>query len=208
MLFKTDAEKAFGVDTYLSPEMDAAIKLWGELEGAHGMKPPWVKGKVETIDFSNTIADELSKLITQNIYIKVQGLYSGIMPEQMQKVFDEYVLENSIKFMCDVLKFGGVMAKWDGKGIQFLRPDMFLVTEFDSSGEILGCIFLSYHSEGKKYYTRAEWHRFEEMKRVVDGSGQTETVDIYRISNKAFLSDNKGDLGRAVSYTHLTLPTN
>ena len=27
MLFKTDAEKAFGVETYLSPEMDNAIKL-------------------------------------------------------------------------------------------------------------------------------------------------------------------------------------
>lgn len=29
MLFKTDAEKTFGVETYLSPEMDNAIKLWG-----------------------------------------------------------------------------------------------------------------------------------------------------------------------------------
>ncbi len=42
MLFKTDAEKAFGVETYLSPEMDAAIKLWGQLESG---KPPWVKGR-------------------------------------------------------------------------------------------------------------------------------------------------------------------
>lgn len=28
MLFKTDAEKAFSVETYLSPEMYNAIKLW------------------------------------------------------------------------------------------------------------------------------------------------------------------------------------
>ena len=32
MLFKTDAEKAFGVETYLSPEMENAIKLWEQLE--------------------------------------------------------------------------------------------------------------------------------------------------------------------------------
>lgn len=198
MLFKTDAEKAFGVETYLSPEMDAAIKLWGQLEGAHELTPPWAKGKVETIRFSNTLADELAKLIVQNIDIKVEGLRPGIMPEQMQKVFDEYVLQKSTDFMCDVAKFGGVMAKWDGKGIQFLRPDMFLVTEFDSNGDIHGCIFFSYHAEGKKYYTRAEWHRFESVNRTNEATGQTETVSIYHISNKAFLSDNQNEIGREV----------
>ncbi len=40
MLFKTDAEKAFGVETHLSPEMDDAIKLWEQLESG---KPPWLK---------------------------------------------------------------------------------------------------------------------------------------------------------------------
>lgn len=197
MLFKTDAEKAFGVETYLSPEMDNAIKLWEKLEGAHGLKPPWVKGKVETIKFSNTIADELAKLITQNIDIKVQGVRSGMMPSQMQKIMDEYVLQQSNDFMSDVVKFGGVMAKWDGKGIQFLRPNMFLVTEFNSNGEILGVIFFSFHAEEKKYYTRAEWHRFENVKRT-DESGETKTVRVYRISNKAFKSDNKDEIGREV----------
>ena len=72
MLFKTDAEKAFGVETYLSPEMDAAIKLWQQLESGN---PPWVEGDTRTIRFSNTVARELSKLITQNIDIKVQAKY-------------------------------------------------------------------------------------------------------------------------------------
>lgn len=198
MLFKTDAEKAFGVETYLSPEMDEAIKLWEQLEGAHGLKPPWVKGKVETINFSNTIADELAKLITQNIDIKVDGLRSGMMPEQMQKVIDEYFLQNAPEIMNDVVKFGGVMAKWNGKGIEFLRPDRFLVTEYDSNGYIHGCIFFSYHSQGKKYYTRAEWHRFETESRKNEETGESETVKVYRISNKAFVSDNKDEIGREI----------
>ena len=70
MLFKTDAEKAFGVETYLSPEMDAAIKLWGQLENG---KPPWVDDDIRTIRFSNTISEEMAKLVTQNIDIKIQG---------------------------------------------------------------------------------------------------------------------------------------
>lgn len=197
MLFKTDAEKAFGVETYLSPEMDEAIKLWEQLEGAHGLKPPWAKGKIETINFSNTIADELAKLITQNIDIKVEGLRAGMMPEQMQKVIDEYFLQNASEIMNDVVKFGGVMAKWNGKGVEFLRPDRFLVTEYDSNGYIHGCIFFSYHSEGKKYYTRAEWHRFEKIKER-DEAGEMISFRRYRVSNKAFVSDNREEIGREI----------
>lgn len=197
MLFKTDAEKAFGVETYLSPEMENAIKLWEQLEGAHGLNPPWVKGKVETIKFSNTIADELAKLITQNIDIKVQGIRSGIMPDQMQKVIDDYFLKNSMEIMCDVIKFGGVMAKWDGKGIEFLRPDMFLVTEFDSNKDIQAVIFFSFNSKEKKFYTKAEWHRFEVETRKNE-DGENETVKVYRISTKAFVSDNQNEFGREI----------
>lgn len=200
MLFKTDAEKAFGVETYLSPEMDNAIKLWEQLEGAHGLKPPWVKGKVETINFSNTIADELAKLITQNIDIKVEGLRSGMMPEQMQKVIDEYFLQNAPEIMNDVVKFGGVMAKWNGKGIEFLRPDRFLVTEYDSNGYIHGCIFFSHYQKEKKFYTRAEWHRFEDVVRRTDSEdGPAGPVRIYRVSNKAFVSDQQDQIGRETS---------
>ena len=93
MLFKTDAEKAFGTETYLSPEMDAAIKLWGQLESG---KPPWVKGDTRTIRFSNTVARELAKLITQNIDIKVQPKYgTGETAKRIQKSIDDYFLKNA-----------------------------------------------------------------------------------------------------------------
>lgn len=198
MLFKTDAEKAFGVETYLSPEMDNAIKLWEQLEGAHGLTPPWVRGKVETIGFSNTIADELAKLITQNIDIKVEGVRSGAMPEKMQKSIDDYFKKNATEIMCDVAKYGGVMIKWGRNGIDRMRPNRFLVTEYESNKDILGCIFFFYHRDGKKIYTRAEWNRFEEITETNKETGETETVKVYRISNKAFLSDSPDEIGREV----------
>ena len=69
MLFKTDAEKAFNVNTYLSADMENAIQLWKLLENG---KLPWVDEDVRTIRFSNTVARELASLITQDIDIKVQ----------------------------------------------------------------------------------------------------------------------------------------
>lgn len=195
MLFKTDAEKAFGVGIYLSPEMDNAIKLWGQMESG---KPPWVDDDIRTISFSNTIAEELAKLITQNIDIKVQGIRSGTMPEQMQKVMDKYFLDNAKDVIYSMVAFGGVIAKWDGKGVEFLRPGMFLVVEYDSSGEIQSVIFLSFWQKDKKFYTKMEWHRFEEST-TTDESGNHVTNRIYHISTKAFKSYNQNDIGRQVS---------
>ncbi len=193
MLFKTDAEKAFGVETHLSPEMDAAIKLWGQLESG---KPPWVKGDTRTIRFSNTVARELAKLITQNIDIKVQSKYgTGETAKRIQKAIDDCFLKNAQENIEKVIRLGGVMAKWNGDGMDYIPPDRFLVTEFDSNGEVTGAIFFSYYQKEKKFYTRAEWHRFEDGERR-DEAGESVSVRVYRVSNKAFVSDNQDEIGR------------
>lgn len=193
MLFKTDAEKAFGVETYLSPEMDAAIKLWGQLESG---KPPWVKGDARTIRFSNTVARELAKLITQNIDIKVQSKYgNGETAKRIQKAIDDCFLKNAQENIEKVIRLGGVMAKWNGDGMDYIPPDRFLVTEFDSNGEVTGVIFFSYYQKEKKFYTRAEWHRFEDGERR-DEAVESVSVRVYRVSNKAFVSDNQDEIGR------------
>ena len=193
MLFKTDAEKAFGVETYLSPEMDAAIKLWGQLESG---KPPWVKGDTRTIRFSNTVARELAKLITQNIDIKVQSKYgTGETAKRIQKCIDDCFLKNAQKNMEKVIRLGGVMAKWNGDGMDYIPPDRFLVTDSDSNENITGVIFFSFHQKGKKFYTRAEWHRFEDGTQKSE-AGESMSVRVYRVSNKAFVSDNQDEIGR------------
>ena len=195
MLFKTDAEKAFGVETYLSPEMDNAIKLWEQLESG---KPPWLKeSDGRTVAFWNTIAEELAKLITQNIDVKVQGIRSGEMPEKMQKIIDKHFLQNAKDNIHAMVFFGGVMVKWNGTGTEYLTPNMFLVTEFDSNKDIWSAIFFSYYSKGKKFYTKAEWHRFEESTRK-NQAGESETVRIYHVSTKAFQSDNQDEIGREI----------
>lgn len=196
MLFKTDAEKAFGVETYLSPEMDNAIKLWEQLESG---KPPWVGEDIRTIRFSNTVARELSKLVTQNIDIKVQAKYgTGETADKIQKALDDYFLKNAQKIMQEVMMLGGSMAKWNSKGMDYIPPDRFLVTEFDSNGDINGAIFFSYYQKEKKFYTRAEWHRFEDDTQKNE-AGEMVSVRRYRVSNKAFASDQQDQIGRETS---------
>lgn len=198
MLFKTDAEKAFGVETYLSPEMDAAIKLWGQLESG---KPPWLKDSDgRTVSFSNTVARELAKLITQNIDIKVQpaaGFTSREKADFIQRAIDDYFSKVAQEKMERIIRLGGLMAKWNGKGIDFLSPDRFLITSFDSNGNIDGVICFDFYSDKKKFYTRAEWHRYEDSTRKND-DGTVEKIRAYRISNKAFVSDQQDQIGRPI----------
>lgn len=191
MFLKTDIEKAFGVETYLSPEMENAIRLWEQMESG---KPPWVDESTRTIRFSNTVARELSKLVTQNIDIKVQEKYGNSeTAARIQKSIDNYFLKNAQEIIGNQIMIGGVMAKWNGNGIDYIPPDRFLVTEFDSNKDITGVIFFSYYQKEKKFYTRAEWHRFENETR------ENEIVKIYCVSNKAFVSDQQGKIGKEIS---------
>lgn len=195
MLFKTDVEKAFGVETYLSPEMENAIRLWEQLENG---KPPWVDKDTRTIRFSNTVARELAKLITQNIDIKVQPKYgTGDKAQFIQTAIDKHFLKNAQANMEKVIRLGGIMAKWNGSGIDYITPDRFLVTEFDSNGEITGAIFFSYYQKGDKFYTRTEWHRYEDSTRKNE-DGEAEVVRLYRVSNKAYVSDKYDEIGREI----------
>lgn len=195
MLFKTDIETAFGVETYLSPAMENAINLWEQLENG---KPPWVDKETRTIRFSNTVARELAKLITQNIDIKVQPKYgTGEKAQFIQSAIDNHFLKNAQENMEKVIRLGGIMAKWNGSGIDYITPDRFLVTEYDSNGDITGVIFFSYYQKGGNFYTRAEWHRYEDSTRKNE-SGETETIRLYRVSNKAYISDKYDEIGREI----------
>lgn len=176
--------------------MDGAISKWKNLTSG---TPSWVSGDVRTIRFSNTVARELAKLITHNIDIKTEQIYGSAEKALfIQSALGEHFLENSQEIMENVICYGGVMAKWNGKGIDYMKPDMFVVTEFDSNKNITGCIFFSYYAEGKKYYTRAEWHRFETIARKNEQTNEYETLNVYKISNKAFVSDDIDETGEEI----------
>ena len=172
--------------------MENAIDLWKRLEGSDGLIPAWVDGdKVRTVRFSNTVARELSRLITQSIDIKVENERGTTdTSNAIQSALDTAFLQKSQDVMEKAIRLGGVMAKWNGDGIDYLTPDRFLVTDYDSNGVITGAIFFSQYHEGRTVYTRAEYHRYRK-----DADG----LKAYQISNRAFKSDSDGSIGSEVS---------
>ena len=190
MLFKTNINSAFSVDPIRSPIMEDRIQLWMDISDG---KPPWIdrENDIRTICFSNTMARELASLITQNIDIKIEPVYgTGENALFLQEAVDKSFQRKAQGIIERMIRYGGVMAKWNGDSIDYLDPDRFVVTEADSNGDITGAIFFSYYTQGNKYYTRAEWQRFEGI--------TDDKKKIYKISNKAFLSDTPDDIGRQI----------
>lgn len=191
MLFKTNIEKAFDLDVYRSERMEDAIQLWRDMQ--NGI-PSWCieDPDVRTIRFGNTIARELAALVTQNIDVKVDPAYGTdrSKADDLQDALDTVFLHSCQEQVEKMVRMGGIMAKWNGTGLDYIPPDRFLVTDYTSDGKILGVVFFTYYSEKKQFYTRAEWHRWD--KEQEDGS-------LYRISNKAFVSDDIKDIGRPIS---------
>lgn len=185
MLFKTDVEKAFELDLYRSKRMEEAIQLWQDMQNG---VPEWCMEDpdMHTIRFGNTIARELATLVTQNIDVKVDPAYGTDRgkADQMQEALDTAFLRSCQEQLEKMIRLGGVMAKWNGSAMDYLPPDRFLVTEYDGGG-IRGAVFFTYYNDRNQFYTRAEWHRFE--------------GEVYRISNKAFVSDDIQELGRPIT---------
>lgn len=184
MFKKEDAKKAFGMDIILSDEMERAIISWYNIVGS---KPYWASkdDDIDTINFAKFVTADTAKKICLDIDLNVEG---SARAEYLQGVMDAFknVLRDKVEDACAL---GGIMFKPNGNAgtacIDYVRAGDFLVTETNANGDIRGAIFFDYYQMGDKYYTRLEYHRFEN--------------DLYMITNKAFKSDRKDILGKELS---------
>ncbi len=180
MFKKEDARKVFKTDIILSAEMERTTISWYNIVSG---KPYWVSkdDDIDTINFAKFITADTAKKICLDIDINVEG---SARAEYLQTVISAFkkVLRDKVEDACAL---GGIMFKPNGAGIDYVQAGNFLVTEAGTNGDIRGVIFFDHHQSGDKYYTRLEYHRFEN--------------DLYIISNRAFKSDRKDMLGKEIA---------
>ena len=101
------------------------------------------------------------------------------LQEEIDKVY--YKFREWVEYGC---AYGTVILKPNGNGIDFVTPEDFIVTS-ESNGMINGVVFINRATEGKKYFTRLEYHRF--------------VNDVYCITNKCYVGDTKNDTNKVVN---------
>lgn len=178
---KDRLKRIFNAEIITGNDMENSIKLWKEI--IKGV-PPWHgKDDVESINFADFLCSDTAKKICLDIDISVTG---SARADYLQSVIDgvKKVLRDKVQDGC---AYGGIMFKPNGSEnpqdcVDYVTD--FYVTKTNSNGDILGCIFTDKFTENDTYYTRLEYHRFENGK--------------YLISNKAFRSKIKSELGSEV----------
>lgn len=183
MRFLGKAKEEFHIDPLTSEEMEAFVDRCLRIYGGH---PDWVDERIKTVNFAKSVCSETARLTTLAIGVKVDG---GNRAKWLQQRIDDayFNLRHWVEYG---MAAGTVILKPNGVGIDCVTPDHFVVTDV-KDGEICGAVFTDqrYDPTNKKWYTRLEYHRFEEQ----------ESGRVYVISNRCFVGDSQSDSGKEIA---------
>lgn len=181
MTFLSRAKEEFKIEPITTQEMTGFVnKCLNIYQG----KPPWLDAKdnIKTINFAKSICSETARLATLAISINITGSKRA---EWLQEKMDAayYQIRDWVEYGCAA---GTVILKPNGDDIEAITPDRFVVTN-TRNGRITGAVFYdSQLSEnGKKWYSRLEYHRFLE-----DGT--------YAVSNRCYEGNTENDISKPI----------
>lgn len=183
MIFKKQAEDDFDVKSVVSPEMEVILRRCANI---YAGAPPWISADddIRTINFAKSVSSETARLATLAIGITIEG---SARAEWLQKQIDAiyFHLRDWVEFSC---AYGAVFLKPNGESLDIFTPNNILLVDYDNLG-VKGIIFKDTYTQGDKFYTRLEYHRFVET--TTDGV----TTYPYYISNRTYVSKSADSIG-------------
>lgn len=173
MLVRSKAKDEFNIEAISSEQMQSWINEWINIYQGN---PYWLdeEDHIDTINFAKSLASETARLATLGIGVKMDGsARADWLQEQINKVY--FQLRDWVEYGC---AHGTVIMKPNGEDIDLYTPDMFEVVH-TNNGKIDGVVFHNWKKVEKKWYTRLEYHRFEN--------------GLYKITNKCYIGDKPDD---------------
>lgn len=169
-------EEIFGVPVLKSDKMNREIDLWDSIYEKH---PPWVTNNkdIHTLSFAKIICTETATLSLEEADFSFEGNQRAQMIENFIKKDLYPNMRTYLEYACAL---GTIIAIPNGMGVRFITPDNFFVTEIDTNKTITGGYATISVYRNDKYYVRAMYMRYED--------------DVFKISNKAFVSSNGMDM--------------
>ena len=179
MFLTSKAKEEFNIEPIISQSMENMI---GKCISIYCGKPYWLdeEDHIKTVNFAKSVCSETARLTMLGTKITVDGsARAEWLQEEIDKVY--YKIREWVEYGC---AYGTVILKPNGNGVDFVTPEDFIVTNTDN-GKITGVVFINRAMEGKKYFTRLEYHRF--------------VNDVYCITNKCYVGDTKNDTSKVVN---------
>ncbi|WP_367316775.1 phage capsid protein [uncultured Clostridium sp.] len=190
MLNKGTIREALKVDVAVSEQMANAIELWSMI---YENKAPWLNNNVKSLNLGATISAEVARMVT--IEFKSEITKNNYLNDQYQRVLKD--LRRYVEYGCSK---GGLVFKpyIDGKeiAVDYVQADKFYPIKYNSKGEVTAAVFLEQKIDGKKTYTRLEYHELTDEGYIINNTAYV---------NEIALMGNNGNrhLGKPVSLTEV-----
>ena len=178
MLLKSKAKDEFNIETIGSDDMDSWIN---ECIRIYQGNPCWLDpdDHIDTVNFAKSICSETARLAMLAAGIHFDGsARAEWLQQQIDKIYDQ--LREWVEYGC---AYGTVILKPNGDGVDLYTRNQFEVTSVNN-GKIDGVVFHNWKKQGKNWYTRLEYHRFEN--------------DLYLITNKCYIGDQPDDTKESI----------
>lgn len=169
MFNTTDIAKDFNIDISTSDEMLSAIEKWSNI---YNSRAPWLNEEVKSLHVAKTICEKVAKAVTIELKTKVDD-------KEIDKVYQRFIKNIRINTEYALGK-GGIFFKpffTNGKiKISCIQADKFIPVKFDSTGELLGAIFVDQIIKGKDVYTRLEYQELNDTTLVIKNKAYKTTI--------------------------------
>lgn len=180
-------EQQFGVQPAASKLMEDNINLWYAM---YINRPPWETDCVKSIGLPGAIGRELSRHALTEFSATVDGSpRADFINENLQVAVNDFNKDLELG-LC----LGGIALKpyiENGKILVDAVTTGFTPTHFDGTGKVIGGVFrCAPERQGREWYVRMEYHDFQT---------QEDGTTLYVIENKAFRSDQNGNIGVEVA---------
>lgn len=169
MFNTTDIAKDFNIDISISDEMLSIIEKWSNI---YNSKLPWLNKEVKSLHVAKTICEKVAKAVTIELKTKVDDVEINNVYQRFIKNIrtnTEYALGKGGMFFKPFCSNGKIK-------ISCIQADKFIPTKFDSTGELLGAIFIDQITRGNVIYTRLEYQELNDTTLTIKNKTYKSTI--------------------------------
>lgn len=185
MFNTTDIAKDFNIDISTSNEVLSAIEMWSNI---YNGKMPWLNEDVKSLHVAKTICEKVAKAVTIEFKSKVDD-------KEIDKTYQRFIKNIRTNTEYALGKGGMFFKPFYSNGrikVSCIQADKFIPTKFDSTGELLGAIFIDQITNGKDVYTRLEYQELNDTILTIKNKAYKTTVhNINTLGKQIPLSEVK-----------------
>ncbi len=151
MFNTSDIAKDFNIDISTNDEI---IKLIEKCANIYNHKAPWLNEEVKSLNVAKTICEKVAKAVTIEFKSKVKD-------EKIDEIYQRFIKNVRTNTEYALAKGGMFFKPFCSNGrikVSCIHADKFIPVKFDSTGELLGAIFIDQITKGDDIYTRLEYN--------------------------------------------------